>query len=342
MELNHSQKKLLLELIKDQENSPTLFKPGPYWSYKCKKAANWILNYGFDNFRGLNSPVGTSYADNFILDKRNEYGIGIKSKIANKISRFPLIKNILDAQIKLTKEHIKAIIDNKSHIYRKNEKVNQLLKNYVVKDTVNYGSVGNFEINNKKHAFQYLDDLHLIDLINNKINLNKIDSFFEIGGGFGANIHLLLNNFKNIRKVLYLDVAPNLFIATEYLRNYFGDSVKDYLELKNKKIIFSNNENLEIYCISPWQLPNVNSQIDHFHNSCSFAEMTFEIVENYSKYIKKIIKKNGSLSLMFDKLDTSRYVSNEDILNMFNLPFEHEEYKDLYLEKLHDLYCLKN
>ena len=341
MKLNQSQKKLLLELIKDQENSPTLFKPGPYWSYKCKKAANWILNYGFDDFRGLNSPVGTSYADNVILDARNE-GIGIKSKIANKISRLPLIKNVLDAQIKLTKEHIKARIDIKSHIYRKNEKVKQLLKNYVVKDTVNYGSVANFEINDERHAFLHLDNLHLIDLINNKINLNKIDSFFEIGGGFGANIHVLLNNFKNIRKVLYLDVAPNLFIGTEYLRNYFGDSVKDYLELKNKKIIFSNDENLEIHCISPWQLPNVNSQIDHFHNSCSFAEMTFEIVENYSKYIKKIIKKNGSLSLNLDKLDISRYVSNEDILNMFNFPFEHEEYKDLYLEKLHDLYCLKN
>lgn len=342
MKLNYSQKKLLLELIKDQENSPTLFKPGPYWSYKCKKAANWILNYGFDDFRGLNSPVGTSYADNVVLDKRNELGIGIKSKIANKIYCLPLIKNVLDAQIKLTKEHIKARIDNKSHIYRKNEKVKQLLKNYVVKDSVNYGSVANFKINDERHAFLHLDHLHLINLINNKINLNKIDSFFEIGGGFGATIHVLLNNFKNIRKVLYLDVAPNLFIGTEYLRNYFGDSVKDYLELKNKKIIFSNDENLEIHCIAPWQLPDVNSQIDHFHNSCSFAEMTFEIVENYSKYIKKIIKKNGSLSLNLDKLDISRYVSNEDIFNIFNLPFEHEEYKDLFLEKLHDLYCLKN
>ncbi len=63
MKLKTQQKKLLLELIKDQENSTNLCKPGPYWSYKCKKAANWMLKYGFDDFRGLNSPVGTSYSD---------------------------------------------------------------------------------------------------------------------------------------------------------------------------------------------------------------------------------------------------------------------------------------
>ncbi len=342
MKLNEHQKKLLLELIKDQENSTTLFKPGPYWSYKCKKAANWILNYGFNDFRGLNSPVGSSYADNVILDKRNELGMGIKSKIANTISRLPIIKNVLEAQIKLTGEHIKARLDNKGYIYSKNKIVKELLNKYVVKDTVNYGSVANFEINGDQHACLHLDDLYLIDLINNKINFNKIDSFFEIGGGFGANIHVLLNNFNNIKKILYLDVAPNLFIGTEYLRNYFGNSVKDYLELKNKEIKFSENDSLEIFCIAPWQLTDVVSQIDHFHNSCSFAEMTFEIVENYSKHIKKIIKKNGSLSLNLDKLDISRYVSNKDILNMFNLPFEHEEYKDLFLEEFHDLYCLKN
>ena len=95
MKLKTQQKKLLLELIKDQENSVNLYKPGPYWSYKCKKAANWMLKYGFDDFRGLNSPVGTSYSDNKILDKRNEFGLGIKSRIANYITRLPLIKNIV-------------------------------------------------------------------------------------------------------------------------------------------------------------------------------------------------------------------------------------------------------
>ena len=338
MQLKTEQKKLLSELIKDQENTTNLYKPGPYWSYKCKKAANWMLKYGFDDFRGLNSPVGTSYSDNMILDKRNEFGLGIKSRIANYITRLPLIKNIFDTQIKLTKGHLNHMNNLQGHIYRKSEKVRYLLKNYIVKETVNFESIWTFKINDSEYAFLYLDILNLIDLINNKINLKKIHSFFEIGGGFGANIHLLLNNFKNIKKILYLDVSPNLFISTEYLRTFFGDAVKDYLELKNKKITFSNDNNLEILCIAPWQLPYVDLQIDHFHNSNSFVEMNLEIISNYCNFIKKILNKNGSLTINTYRSDSSKIVKNDDLLKIFNLPFNHHEYKDICLGNFNDLY----
>ena len=342
MQLKTQQKKLLLELIKDQENSTNLYKPGSYWSYKCKKAANWIFKYGFDDFRGISNPIGTSYADNIRIDNRNEFGLGLKSKIANKISRLPLIEKIFDSQIKITRIYKDQLNDLKSHIYRKSDKVKYLLKNYIVKDTVNFGSISTFKINDSEYAFRYLYILNLIDLINNKINLKKIHSFFEIGGGFGANIHLLLNNFKNIKKILYLDVAPNLFIGTEYLRTFFSDAVKDYLELKNKKITFSNDDNLEILCIAPWQLPHVDLQIDHFHNSWSFQEMNLEIIENYSKFINKILNKNGSLTINTYRGGSSKIVKNDDLLKIFNLPFNHHEYKNICLGNFYDLYYLKN
>ncbi len=309
---------------------------------KCKKATNWIFKYGFDDFGGINNPIGTSYADNIRIDNRNEFGLGLKSKIANKISRLSLIEKIFDSQIKITRIYMDQLNDLKSHIYRKSDKVKYLLKNYIVKDTVNFGSISTFKIDDAEYAFLYLDILNLIDLINNKINLKKIYSFFEIGGGFGANIHLLLNNFKNIKKILYLDVAPNLFIGTEYLRTFFGDAVKDYLELKNKKITFSNDDNLEILCIAPWQLPHVDLQIDHFHNSYSFPEMTLEIIENYSKFINKILNKNGSLTINCYRSDSSKIVKNDDLLNILNLPFDHEEYKDLCLGVFNDLYYFQN
>ena len=139
-----------------------------------------------------------------------------------------------------------------------------------------------------------------------------------------------------------MDVVPNLFIGTEYLRTFFGDAVKDYIELKNKKITFSNDDNLEILCIAPWQLPHVDLQIDHFHNSDSFQEMNLEIIKNYCKFIKKILNKNGSLTIKCFRGGSSKVVKNDDLLNIFNLHFDHEEYKDLCLENFHDLYYLKN
>ena len=141
-----------------------------------------------------------------------------------------------------------------------------------------------------------------------------------------------------------------MFVATEYLRTFFNDAVKDYLELKNKKIAFSNDDNLEILCITPWQLPHVDLQIDHFHNSYSFPEMTLEIIENYSKFINKILNKNGSLTINCYRSDSSncyrsdssKIVKNDDLLNILNLPFDHEEYKDLCLGVFNDLYYFQN
>ena len=40
-----------------------------------------------------------------------------------------------------------------------------------------------------------------IDHINKSINLNDCHSLLEIGGGFAANIHFLLSNFTNLKKI---------------------------------------------------------------------------------------------------------------------------------------------
>ena len=78
-------------------------------------------------------------------------------------------------------------------------------------------------------------------------------------------------------------MVPNLFVGTEYLRSFYGESVKDYLSFRNKnEIKFSENDKLEIYCIPPWEIKNIHSKIDHFHNSASFQEMPKNVIENYA------------------------------------------------------------
>ena len=92
-------------------------------------------------------------------------------------------------------------------------------------------------------------------------------SLFEIGGGFGVNVHLVLENYPNIRKVLYLDVPPNLYIGTQYLKVFYGDRLRDYREARSLSTIqFSNEKEIEIIAIAPWQLSQVSAQFDIFHN----------------------------------------------------------------------------
>ena len=135
-----------------------------------------------------------------------------------------------------------------------------------------------------------------IENLSDHFNFKKINNFFEIGGGFGSNIHFLLSNFSNIKKVIYLDTVPNIYVGTEYLRYHFKDAVKDYLITKdNKEITFKNNEELEIFCIPPWEIEKINVEIDHFHNAASFVEMPEKVIINYIKFVNKFKTKEISL-----------------------------------------------
>jgi hypothetical protein len=105
---------------------------------------------------------------------------------------------------------------------------------------------------------------------------------FEIGGGYGANIHLLLENYKNIRKVLYLDIPPNLYVGTQYLKAFYSAAVFDYRALRHlDSIRFSSDDNIEIFCITPWQIEKFKSAVNIFLNSHSFVEMPKNVVKNY-------------------------------------------------------------
>lgn len=142
-----------------------------------------------------------------------------------------------------------------------------------------------------------------IDKLSKSFDFKNTKSFFEIGGGYGANIHFLITNFSNIKKILYLDTVPNIFVGTSYLKHYFGEKVKDYNELKNlNKISFSKNDELEILYIPPWLIERVDVEIDHFHNAASFVEMPKAVIKNYVKFIKKFKTKEISL-ISYDGFD---------------------------------------
>ena len=131
-------------------------------------------------------------------------------------------------------------------------------------------------------------------------------------------LNFLIQNFSNIKKILYLDVVPNIYVGTSYLKRYFGEKVKDYTELKNlNKISFSKNDELEILCIPPWLIERVEAEIDHFHNAASFVEMPKEVIKNYVKFIKKFKTKEISL-ISYDNFDTKTTFNPKELNEFFD------------------------
>lgn len=332
---------LLKTLIDDEKKiDRSLYSSGPYWNYKNTRTIYQLKKKSLKNFRGLHSGVGSSFCDNLVYDTRNEYNF--KGRLVSLFYSLPIIKKIYESQLKVTSGYINNFIKNQSIIYQNDERVDYLIKNYVFKNTTEFGCVQKFTLNGKEYSTFYLEMANRIDYLKKTFDFENIKNYIEIGGGFGANIHLILENFKNIKKIVYLDVVPNIYIGTEYLRNFYKDSVKDYLQTqKMNEIKFNNNDKLEIICIPPWEIEKLNIQIDHFHNAASFVEMPTKVIENYVKYIIK--NKTNEISLIsycnydskttFDPKKLNNYFDNKLIIEKHPTVIDKYKRNDLYLIK---------
>ena len=306
---------LLNKLIEDEKKKNIdLYSAGTYWNYKNKKSIYQVKKWGIEDFRGINSGIGTSYADNIVSDVRNEFNF--RGRLVGYFFYLPLLKKIYNAQLKVTRDIIDSYLENLKIIYQNNDEVLDLIKKYKFENTTNFGCVQKIIYQDKEYSTSYLNMAYRIDILSKIFEFKKIKSFFEIGGGFGANIHFLITNFPNIKKIIYLDIVPNIYIGTQYLKSFYKDSVKDYLSLSNlNQISFSKNDNLEILCIPPWQIENLNVEIDHFHNAASFVEMPKNIIENYLNFITKFNTKEISLVSYGNNDDKTTF--NPELLNNF-------------------------
>lgn len=309
--------KLLDTLVADEKvNDKKLYSSGHYWNYKNKRTLSELKKKGLTEFRGSSSGIGTSFADNYATDIRDL--LNFKGRVASKFLSLPLVSKIFKSQINLTKTYLKSNLENLAIVYKNNFAVQYLIKKYKFNETTKFGCLSKFNYQDKEFSVHYLNMAHRIEHLSESFNFEKITSFFEIGGGFGANIHFLLTNFMNIKKVLYLDIVPNIFIGTEYLRYHFKERVKDYLLFKDKKeISFEDNEKLEIICIPPWEIEKVNVTIDHFHNAASFVEMPQKVVKNYVKYVHKFQSKQISL-ISYDNFDLNTTFDPALLNNFFD------------------------
>ncbi len=322
-------KNLFNELTKDASAQNQLYKPGKYWIAKTQKAVKEIKNNGLSNFRSSSSVIGMSYADNPLLDYRIflNNGLGVRSLrlIFEKIFPFNFL---YDNQVRITAGYLNEKKRLEEIIIKSNTNITSLLDKY----NLPYSLLGNCEeaanINGKNIAKSYLEALSQHDFISEKANFKNFKSLFEIGGGFGMNLHLLIENYPNLKKFYYLDITPNLYVGTQYLKSFYGDCVKDYLATKNlEKIEFSDNDELEIFAIAPWQIEKISSKIDCFYNSSSFVEMPEEIVSNYSKHIERLSNpdKTKIILVTYDCFDLNTTI-NPDKLPTFFPKFKFNKY----------------
>jgi putative sugar O-methyltransferase len=319
---------LLYTISRGTESQKKIYKPGPYWLKKSKSAKKEIRRFGLSNFRGNTNSIANSYGDNSEIDTRVRNRTGVRA-IFSKIFRdlYPFNAFFSD-QVALTKNYCNEVIELQDLILKKNDRVKILLSKYNLDfETTRGGCLRIVDLAGFKVSSYYLSLLNTLDYINFEAEIFKRKSYFEIGAGFGANPHLLIELF-GVRKIILLDISPNLYVATQYLKSFYGESVIDYQKSKEmNSITFSNDNRLEIFCILPEQIEKIGSEIDLFHNAHSFAEMTEDIIENYAKRIDRVMAKSGFISLVsYDYHVPGVTIHPSNISKFFSGKFERKDF----------------
>ena len=258
---------LLDALMDDYAKQPEINQAGPEWRALSNRELPAIRAHGIGDFRGGSSGIGWGFTDNIYYETES---LGPRQAAMLSNPRFP-----------------------------------SLLARYRIPESTSGGCLSLVMIDGRPVATHYLNLLDQHDQVGAAAGYGEARSFFEIGGGFGANVHLLAANYPNIRKVLYLDIPPMLYIGTQYLKAMFGDAVRDYTALrKRERIGFADDDRFEILAIPPWLLERVDASIDVFHNAHSFVEIPKATVAAYAAQVERLLHPAGRISLTsYDAFD---------------------------------------
>jgi putative sugar O-methyltransferase len=316
------EQELLNTIVKAATSALPIYSPGDYWELKTKKSVSQLNKLGLINFRSKDNTAATSFGDNPNISVLNTLSNSTRGKLKSLLLSMYPFKELFENQVQLTLQHFNDTVTALNAYYSLLPRVEDLLTRYPIDFDTTIGGCETFILwKGQKISHLYLKLLDTLDQMNTKINLKSVRNLIEIGGGFGVNIDLQLHFFPNIRKIIYVDIAPNLYVGTQYLRSKFGSSVIDFNKTKDLETIrFKNDESLEIICILPMQIERVDANFDLVHNAHSFVEMSSVSVRNYGTQIRRLLGKDGQIYLVtYDGFD-ERTIHPEELQDLLAIP----------------------
>jgi putative sugar O-methyltransferase len=297
---------LLAAMLRDAARQPERYQPGPYWRRKTKNTTAQIRRLGISDFRGMSSTIGLSFTDSIHLDVRHDLSGGPRSLLRVMLNSVFPVKRVFEAQIAVARSHEAEARRLRGIVLGANERVLELAERYRIPPSLLGGCRNYVDVGGRRIATHYLNILHQHDVVAERGRFREVSSILEIGGGFGAHVHCLIENYPKLRKIVYLDIPPNLYIGTQYLRAFYGAAVVDYRQTRELPVIgFSANDALEILAIAPWQIEQLRVSVDVVYNAHSFVEMPAHVIANYARHIAALpgFEHTRVVMLSYDNFD---------------------------------------
>lgn len=315
---------LLRLMLVDERMQSALYRPGPYWAGYQRRVERALRRFGVREFR-RRPEIGKGYSDTVRKNPAELWLEQGKLRHAVKllVAMLPPVRGMLaDAQriARLHRDDARRVRDRyyQSALGPWLEKVTA---REPMPDTTVGGSEDLVTINGQDLARIYVSFLIRMETFAQDVAFGSARTAMEIGGGFGAWVHLLLSRYPNVRKVAYIDIPPMIYVGTQYLRHFYGDSVVDYRQTRTReRIAFKSNDALEILCLCPWQIESLDASIDVFWNSASFREMPPDIIRNYARHVDRLLGPAGTACLYLEdpaEATTEGMTPAQDIMAAF-------------------------
>lgn len=298
---------LLDLMMEDQKVQGDLYRPGPYWVGYCGQMRAALARRGLGEFRS-DAVIGKGFADTCCLDPLDLMPMHtLRHRLARYLlGRRAVRTTVLRPYYERLRWWANYAQDFKDRYY--NRLLGPWFSDFSRRHSLPETTVGRptrvVDLGGQAIGEGYLSAFARIDNRKDRVDFRQTGSVLEIGGGYGAMAHSLLHLFPNIRKYVYIDVPPTLYVGTQYLKHFFGESVVSYeLTRHLDRIAFSPDDRLEIFPLCPWQIERFASDVDLFWNSASFQEMPEPAVANYIRHIVRLLRKDGRGAVCIDAYD---------------------------------------
>jgi putative sugar O-methyltransferase len=279
---------LLNLMIADSRLQQSVYQPGPYWRSMSRNAVSQIRCHGLSDFRGSSSTIGLSFTDAAYVDVRHNLCGRFTKPLHLLLSRIYPFKSVFDGQVSLTRSYERQARQLRNMLVSSDPRVRELLRRYSMPFSLRGGCMDYVQIDGQRISSHYLSLLYQHDCVARHGAFAGFTSMLEIGGGFGVNAHLLLENYPRLKKIVYLDIPPNLYVGTQYLKAIYGDAVSDYRQTRQvDSIRFAGHDGIEILAIAPWQIERLDLSVDVIYNAHSFVEMPQRVVANYAAQLAR-------------------------------------------------------
>ncbi len=293
----------LLEMLwSDMKQQDALHRAGPYWDGKIRNSHRLIRRFGLAEFR--DTAIATSFADAPQIDLTQQLAGTKYGRVLPWILRHtPMYSAVLAVQCRWTKDSVDREEETQAKLFTAlgGDWLDAMLHEFPsLPRGSSEGSASRMLWRGEDFSSYYLHMLSYIDSVRKSgLDFEQVETVMEIGGGIGANLHLMLNLFPNIKRAVLVDLPPVAYVAGQYLGKFFG-KVLTYRETRGQESIHftPDQKEPEILVITPWQLPQLRTEIDLAWSSHTFAEMTTDQITFYLREIASRLQSTGELVLI--------------------------------------------